>query len=295
MRALFTGALALVAGACVGVGSQMHSESVAEPPVSVAARDEAEPAPARGGTPEPEAASAAPAPHTAEVSREEPFFVSEPDGRPTYIRREKYAPNVHYAALDRPACEAELARRSIAFERAPEVWNVMAPVWLKGPLHGVTIRSKYLVPGGRHARMEIMGCRLVLALDDFSALLAEHDITEVLHLSAFRSRKEGGCTPKYNGKQHCAGLALDVASLRRRDGTVIDVQRDFHGRVGLATCVEGAAPVKPGAGAELLWGLVCDAARKGIFHVMLTPNYNAQHHNHLHLEITPDAGWMLVK
>lgn len=291
MRALLIGALALVAGACVGVGSHLHSESVADPPVSEAAHDEAEPAPDRRG-PAPETA---PAPEPERVAAPAPFFVSESDGRPTYIRRENEAPNVRYAALDRPGCEAELTRRGIAFARAPSVWNVMAPVWLEGPLHGVTIRSKYLVPGGRHARMEIMGCRLVLALDDFSVLLAEHDITEVLHLSAFRSRKEGGCTPKYNGKQHCAGLALDVASLKRRDGTVIDVKRDFHGRVGIATCAEGAEPVKPGAGAETLWGLVCEAARKGIFHVMLTPNYNAQHFNHLHLEITPDAGWMLVK
>jgi len=28
---------------------------------------------------------------------------------------------------------------------------------------------------------------------------------------------------------------------------------------------------------------------------MLTPDYNAEHKNHFHLEITPEAGWMMVK
>ncbi|MEO8840370.1 MAG: extensin family protein [Kofleriaceae bacterium] len=43
-----------------------------------------------------------------------------------------------------------------------------------------------------------------------------------------------------------------------------------------------------------LWALVCGAADAALFNVMLTPNFNAEHRNHLHLELTPDAGWMMV-
>ena len=28
--------------------------------------------------------------------------------------------------------------------------------------------------------------------------------------------------------------------------------------------------------------------------MMLTPNYNAEHFNHFHVEITPDANWMMI-
>jgi hypothetical protein len=55
-------------------------------------------------------------------------------------------------------------------------------------------------------------------------------------------------------------------------------------------------PVRPPSPASTeLWGFVCDAARSALFNVMLTPNYNTEHRNHFHLEITPEAGWMMVK
>ena len=34
---------------------------------------------------------------------------------------------------------------------------------------------------------------------------------------------------------------------------------------------------------------------QAIFNVILTPNFNKQHKNHFHVEITPDAAWMLIK
>jgi hypothetical protein len=48
------------------------------------------------------------------------------------------------------------------------------------------------------------------------------------------------------------------------------------------------------ASAEL-WGFVCDSAERAVFNVILTPNFNKQHKNHFHVEITPDAAWMLIK
>ena len=56
-------------------------------------------------------------------------------------------------------------------------------------------------------------------------------------------------------------------------------------KIGQPTC-----PQRPNE----LWSIVCDAADRATFNVMLTPNYNAQHFNHVHVEVTPDAGWMLV-
>jgi hypothetical protein len=177
----------------------------------------------------------------------------------------------------------------------PAPVHVLAPVRLTGLLHGIAIHSELPEAKRAMSTIEIFDCRLVLALDDFTALLAEHGITEVLHMSAFRSEDERGCTPKYVGKQHCAGLAVDVGLLKKRDGTKLEVLRDFNGKIGTATCAEGAGPSPATPAAAELWSIVCEAGRRGLFHVVLTPNYNDEHKNHFHFEITPEVTWMLVR
>jgi len=218
---------------------------------------------------------------------------SGPFWQPTEARRavpilRSDAPSMRYAALDRDACLRELGRRGVSFVLAEPTTGVMAPVRLRGALAGgVTIHSM-LGPAERaRAPLEIFDCRLVLALDDFSAMVAKRGIVEMIHLSGYRPRSQFGCTPKYDGKQHCAALAVDIAAFKRSDGSVLSVERDFHGRVGLSTCTARPAPNE-------LWSIVCDAADRGLFNVILSPNYNAQHFNHLHVEVTPQAAWMLV-
>ena len=215
-----------------------------------------------------------------------PFWEPDPTGQHAVAILRNDAPNEHYAAMDMATCEAELTKRKVPFAVAGPTQGVLAPVRLHGALTGgVTIHS--LLPESQRdkAAMEIFDCRLVLALDDFSNALSKRGVTEMFHLSAYRSRANNGCTPKYDGKQHCGALAVDIAEFRRKDGSTLNVQRDFHGKIGQPTC-----PQRPNE----LWSIVCDAADRATFNVMLTPNYNAQHFNHVHVEVTPDAGWMLV-
>ncbi|KYF67936.1 hypothetical protein BE11_27605 [Sorangium cellulosum] len=94
------------------------------------------------------------------------------------------------------------------------------------------------------------------------------------------------------GTRHPAGLAIDVGALRKRDGTWISVARHFHGRIGDRTCGEGAPqPELPEA--RELRSIVCEAADLGIFTYVLTPNYNAAHADHYHMEIKPGVRWFL--
>jgi hypothetical protein len=237
--------------------------------------------------------AARPATHTTG-----PYYEPDEGGYASAVLRVD-APNMIYASMDGAVCERELGKRGIAFARrdadrtaAP---GVVTPVRLEGPLHGVTVRSG-LPPAERaKAALEIFDCRLVLALDDFAAMLAPHDVVEMLHLSAYRSRKNGGCTPRYDGKQHCAALAVDVAAFKKKDGSSLVVDRDFKGKVGTKTCTDAVRKAPRDAASAELWGFACDAAEKAIFNVILTPNFNKQHKNHFHLEITPDAAWMLIK
>jgi hypothetical protein len=214
-----------------------------------------------------------------------PFWEPDSTGHAVAILRAD-APNMRYAAMDAATCDAELTKRNVPFVHAAPTEGVMDPVRLRGPLSGgVTIHSMLRPAARETAAMEIFDCRLVLALDDFAAMLAPRGVAEMIHLSAYRPRKQFGCTKKYDGKQHCGALAVDIAEFKKKDGTALVVQRDFHGKVGEPTC-----PSRPNE----LWSIVCDAADRAIFNVMLTPNFNAQHFNHVHVEITPDAGWMLV-
>ncbi len=195
------------------------------------------------------------------------------------------SPVLGYAALDRDACEEALRKRRVPFTRAEDTTGVRAPVRLNGPLHGVSIHS-YLPPAMRStAHADLIDCRLALSLDDFATSLEPRGIVEVVHVSAYRSKKEGGCTAKYAGEQHCAALAVDVTSFTKKDGTKLVVDRDFHGKIGALTC---ATPAK-----NELWEIACGAAGRQ-FQVVLTPNWNAEHRNHLHLELTVHD-WVLAR
>jgi hypothetical protein len=222
-----------------------------------------------------------------------PFYEPDPEGHPVAILRDD-APNMRYAAMDSPACLNELGKRNIPCVRASPLGDVVTPVRLKGPLHGISIHTS-LAPSERDkSPMEVFDCRLVLALDDFSGLLATHDVVEVITFGAYRARNQNGCTAKYAGLQHCGGLALDIASFKKRDGTTLVVDKDFNGKIGWSTCA-GGSPKPSTPGALELWSYVCDSASRAIFNVVLTPNHNLEHHNHFHVEVTPDAEWMLIK
>jgi hypothetical protein len=202
---------------------------------------------------------------------------------------------MRYAALDGRTCEAELTRRGVPFARGEATEGVAIPVRLRGPVHGVTISTGASEAVRLRSPMEIFDCRLVLALDDFAAMAAPRGITHMLHISAYRPKSSNGCTAKYPGLQHCGALAVDIAQFKLADGTTWSVQKDFQGQIGAATCGPAARPPAPTRASAGLHALVCDAAAQGIFNVILTPNHNAEHFNHFHVEVTPRAEWMLIQ
>ena len=208
------------------------------------------------------------------------------------------APAVRYGQLDGAACEAELGRRGIAFARVGEARGVLSPLRLSGPLHGVTFHTA-LPPSQRETSVyEIVDCRLALSLDDFAVQLAAHDVVEVIHYSVYRP--PGSRTKPTDAKtsplrsRHPGGLAIDAATFVKRDGTTLQVERDFHGRIGALTCGRGAGPLPATPQSTELRAILCDAADARLFNVMLTPDYNWPHRNHFHLEVTAGVKWFVV-
>lgn len=94
------------------------------------------------------------------------------------------------------------------------------------------------------------------------------------------------------GTRHPAGLAIDVGILKKSDGTVLNVAQHFRGKIGERTC--GANAVVPeGEDARELRSIVCEARDGQVFTYALTPNYDADHFDHFHMELKPEVEWFL--
>lgn len=193
-----------------------------------------------------------------------------------------------YAALDRAACEAELDRRKIGYERVGEAKGVIAPLRLTGPLSGVSFRSNLSTAASKTSPYDIYDCRLVLSLDDFAGVLAKHGIVEVVHLSVYRPVGKKVQLKNGVGRRHSGALAIDAALFKTSDGKTLSVLKDFKGRIGTKPC---PAPES----ATELRKIACEANEARLFNVLLTPDYNWAHRNHFHLEVTAGVGWTLVR
>jgi hypothetical protein len=204
------------------------------------------------------------------------------------------APAHHYGRMQKFECEAELRSRGISFAPVTDARGVLAPVRLTAPVRGVTFHSTLPAKERATSPYEIMDCRLALALDDFAQILADQGIVEVIHFSAYRpGPKKTKEAIGHLGTRHEGALAIDIGAFVYRDGTVFSVEREFHGAIGAKTCpntVQNKNTV-----AYVLHRMVCTVNDKQMFSVMLTPNYNRQHHNHFHFEVTPNVRWFYLR
>lgn len=171
---------------------------------------------------------------------------------------------------DDPAlCEQVLATSSLRYQPLAD-----SPGTAQCPLHN-TVRVQ-----GSQLRLSssfVASCPLAVAFAMFErhalqpaaqAVFAE-EVTQVDHLGSF------ACRNIYNRQnarrsQHASANALDIAGFRLADGRRINVLNDW--------------PKNDDASRFL--HLVRDGACKS-FKTVLGPDYNAAHHNHLHLDMGP--------
>jgi hypothetical protein len=198
-----------------------------------------------------------------------------------------------YANLSDDDALAELRRRGIPWTPAtPPMPGVRTPIRLLGPLHGVNIHSTLAEAARATSVFEILDARLAIALDDFTSLLAKHDVVEIVHYTMYRPPSELSADPK-NQIRHPAGLAIDVGGFRKRDGRWLAVGLHWPSAIGQKTCGEGAREHWTREARELV-SIVCEAKDHRLFHFMLTPDFDAAHADHLHLEIKPGARSFIV-
>ena len=201
-------------------------------------------------------------------------------------------PAFKYGSLSSAECELELGNRNISFTRET-ARGVATAIRLTGPLHGVTFEADVEDKDHGTTPYELADCRLVLALDDFAAILATHNIVRVRHYSIYRPPPKSWPDDK-EGTRYDGAMAIDAAHFVNKDGKSLDVIKHFHGAIGAKTCGEGAAPDPVTAEATELRAILCEAVAAHLFNVVLTPNYNKPHNNHFHLEVTAGVKWFLV-
>jgi hypothetical protein len=92
-------------------------------------------------------------------------------------------------------------------------------------------------------------------------------VTEIIHFGSYACRNIRGSSA---ASEHATANAFDVAGFRFRSGKLITIRQQWQGDQPSAEFVRN---VRDGA---------CD-----YFNLVLSPDYNADHHDHLHF----DMGW----
>lgn len=203
------------------------------------------------------------------------------------IRDAHASPATHYGKLTQAQCMHEARHRNLPLEQVGEARGVLAPVRLRGALHGVTYRSAMREAERKTSVFEIFDCRLVLALDDLAHTLAKHDIVEVIHMSAYRPPAAKYWKDGQLGTRHSGALALDAGTFVKKDGTKLNVERDFHGAIGQKAC--------PAPQGNELRALACEMIDQNLFHVFLTPGFNWAHRNHFHIEVAAKGNHFYIR
>ena len=122
----------------------------------------------------------------------------------------------------------------------------------------------------------IVSCRFALELDAFARETIEpaasahfgERVVVLRHFGTYSCRRESGGGHRWS--QHASGNAIDIAGFALADGTVISVERDWR----------PAGPKR-----DFLRDVAHRACAR--FSVVLTPDSDAEHYNHIHLDAGP--------
>jgi hypothetical protein len=200
--------------------------------------------------------------------------------RAPHARRSAPTRRPHATPSSRIAtASASSRRRALPFERAKPTAGVATPLYVTGALHGVRITLP-----GKASPHGVIDCRLALALDDFAAALASHGVTK---LRVDNSYRPGARLPgKKKQSQHAHAMALDITELELSRRAQARRSKDhWTDPIGATPCGPEASPAETSDDSLALRNIICDVARRGLFHHMLTPSFNAAHRDHFHFDL----------
>lgn len=182
-------------------------------------------------------------------------------------------------------CQQDLLDRGVAFvattheldhpDGFPELDCVIDdPVLLYSPVAGVVLRG-----GGGTTNPVLVGCETahaIVSTAEIAAQMRPRAAQEIIHYGTYSCRVVAGTSTLSN---HAEGRAIDIAAFILDDGEQITLFNDWEDGV--------AMPVTPGGQwlrgfADMLWDTMT-------WNVILTPEYNDDHDDHFHVDLTPGS------
>lgn len=179
-------------------------------------------------------------------------------------------------------CHLALAARGVSFEPTvladespashPEMTcRVKNPVVLHSPLHGVELTQT----DGSISTM-LGSCEMAHALASTVEDLEAEGVVAIEHGGAYRCRVIAGTDEL---SRHGYGDAIDLCGFRLDDGAHYTVVDDWEH--------DTDAPQSPGG------AFLYDATQRWfvdeLWNIILTPNFNQDHYDHVHVDLTPSS------
>lgn len=179
-------------------------------------------------------------------------------------------------------CHALIRRLGVRFTVAGATRGIVDPITVTPPIEGVHYRYASWTAAERPL---LMDCRLAVALVRLGReLTSRWGIDDVQHIGIYNYRTVAGSSML---SQHAYATAIDIGAFRGRDGTTYSVLTDFTMN-GAPTC----PPRSTNARDRALKEIACWMNSSRTFHIVLTPNYNAAHRNHYHVDLTTGSNFI---
>jgi hypothetical protein len=184
-------------------------------------------------------------------------------------------------------CRSWLDLYGVEYSDGPSNPGVADPVTAIVPINGVS----YRYTSNQSARKTLYGdCTLIKSLAEGASLMRERDVKEVIDIGVYNYRCIGGGTPPNcpNGvSQHAYAKAIDIAGFEAHDGTRYIVNTDWV----IDTTPTCASATEPGKD-TFLHEIICALKDARVWNIVLTPNYNAAHRDHFHVDLTPGSDFI---
>lgn len=153
--------------------------------------------------------------------------------------------------------------------------TVSDPIRVSSPINGVEYRYYNQDTPGTMA----VTCNLALALHRLGDILRPRGVRAVLHIGTFNCRRISG---SQSLSQHAHANAIDIWGLERDDGSRAILEQHWeHDTTNPQT-----------ANGRLLYEVAHAMYDQRVFNIILTPNYNAAHDNHFHVDLTDGSHYI---
>jgi hypothetical protein len=189
-------------------------------------------------------------------------------------------------------CHQWLDVYGVVWAPGPNNQGVADPITVTPPINGLPYR--YVTNSGPRTSF-FMDCGLALSLVKAAPILRQRGVVEVADIGVYNYRCIGEGTPPNcpsGMSQHAHANAIDLAGFTLDDGSYYSVTDDWViDPADEATC---AAATEPGPD-TWMHDTICALKGAGVWNIVLTPNYNADHRSHFHVDLTPGADYIRAR